>query len=118
MSDQPRIDAFQETRTKYNEVLAKYADRTAKKFYGIDADAYGPAGSLSVKTKHLLGLSTSMVLRCDDCILYHLIECHKAGATNEEVQETFSICMLVGGSICIPHVRRAMDIWDKELADK
>ena len=86
MSNTPRIDKFQETRTKYNEVLAKYADRTAKKFYGIDGDAYGPAGSLSVKTKHLMGLSTSMVLRCDDCILYHLIECHKAGATSEEIQ--------------------------------
>ena len=115
MTKQPRIDKFNTTRTKYNKVLAKYANRTAKKFYGIDADAYGPSDALTVKTKHLLGLATSIVLRCDDCILYHLIECHKAGATSAEIQETFSICMLVGGSICIPHLRRAMDIWDKEL---
>ena len=75
------------------------------------------AGTLDKKSKELLGFVASLVLRCDDCILYHTIECHKAGVTSEELAEAVSIGMLVGGSITIPHVRRAMDVWDKELAD-
>jgi len=94
-----KIEKFNEERANYNEVLAKYAN------------------TLDKKSKELLGFVASLVLRCDDCILYHTIECHKAGVTSEELAEAVSIGMLVGGSITIPHVRRAMDVWDKELAD-
>jgi len=109
-----KVEEFQTQRTAYNEVLAKYANRSQKTFYGLDAATY-QAGDLDKKTKELLGFIASLVLRCDDCILYHLIECHKAGVTSEELAETVSIGMLVGGSITIPHVRRAMKVWDEEL---
>ncbi len=110
-----KVEEFQSERSAYNEILAKYANRAQKTFYGLDAATYQP-GALDMKTKELLGFSTSLVLRCDDCILYHLIECHKAGVTSEELAETVSVAMLVGGSITIPHVRRAMKVWDEELA--
>lgn len=109
-----KIEEFQIQRTSYNQVLAKYANRSQKTFFGLDAAAY-QAGALDKKSKELLGFIASLVLRCDDCILYHLIECHKAGVTSEELAETVSIGMLVGGSITIPHVRRAMKVWDEEL---
>ncbi|MBN8531503.1 MAG: carboxymuconolactone decarboxylase family protein [Alphaproteobacteria bacterium] len=116
-SHSPRIDAFREQRDAYNQVLAKYANAEQKRFFGLDATTY-QAGHLDKKTKELLGFVASLVLRCDDCILYHLIESHKAGVKSEELAEAVSIGMLVGGSITIPHVRRAMDIWDKELEGK
>ena len=111
-----KIEEFQTERTAYNEVLAKYANRSQKTFFGLDAKTY-EAGALDKKTKELLGFVASLVLRCDDCILYHTIECHKAGVNSEELAEAVSIGMLVGGSITIPHVRRAMDVWDKELVN-
>lgn len=109
-----KIESFNTERTAYNEVLAKYANSSQKRFFGLDAKTY-EAGALDKKTKELLGFVASLVLRCDDCILYHLIESHKAGVNSEELADAVSIGMLVGGSITIPHVRRAMDIWDKEL---
>ncbi len=109
-----KVTEFNESREAYNQVLAKYANPMQKRFFGLDASTY-EAGALDKKTKELMGLSTSMVLRCDDCILYHLIQCHKAGVTTEELVEAVGICMLVGGSITIPHVRRAMKVWDEEL---
>lgn len=112
-----RVQAFSEQRDAYNQVLAKYANAEQKRFFGLDASTYQP-GHLDKKTKELLGFVASLVLRCDDCILYHLIESHKAQVSSEELSEAVSIAMLVGGSITIPHVRRAMDIWDKELAGK
>lgn len=111
-----KVEKFNSEREAYNRVLAKYANRSQKTFFGLDAKTY-EAGALDKKTKELLGFVSSLVLRCDDCILYHLIECHKAGVTSEELSESVSIGMLVGGSITIPHIRRAMDIWDKELAN-
>ena len=111
---QSKVAAFQEERAAYNEVLAKYANSSQKRFFGLDSKTYEP-GALDKKTKELLGFVSSLVLRCDDCILYHLIECHKAGVTSEELADAVSIGMLVGGSITIPHVRRAMKVWDDEL---
>ena len=111
-----KVDEFKAKRDKQNEVLAKYANRNQKKFYGLDATTY-QSGALDKKTKELLGFTASLVLRCDDCILYHLIECKEAGVTSEELSEATSIGMLVGGSITIPHIRRAMEIWDKDLQD-
>lgn len=103
-----------EERDMYNKVLAKYANTSMKKFYGLDNATYDK-GALDKKTKELLGLIASFVLRCDDCILYHLIQSHKAGVTSEELSELLMIGMLVGGSITIPHLRRAMKVWDEEL---
>lgn len=109
-----KVEEFQTKRSAYNEILAKYANGTQKRFFGLDAKTY-EGGHLDKKTKELLGFVASLVLRCDDCILYHLIECHKAGVRSEELSEAVSIGMLVGGSITIPHVRRAMKVWDEEL---
>lgn len=109
-----KIQKFNVERAAYNDVLAKYANRSQKTFFGLDAKTYEP-GALDKKSKELMGFVASLTLRCDDCILYHLIECHKAGVTSEELAETVQIAMLVGGSITIPHVRRAMKVWDEEL---
>lgn len=112
-----KIKQFQQEREAYNTVLAKYANRSQKTFFGLDSKTY-EGGALDHKTKELLGFVSSLVLRCDDCILYHLIQCHKAGVTSEELSDAVSVGMLVGGSITIPHVRRAMKIWDEELASE
>lgn len=109
------VQKFNEEREAYNEILAKYANRAQKTFFGLDAKTYEP-GALDKNQKELLGFVASLTLRCDDCILYHLIQCQKAGVTSEELAETVQIAMLVGGSITIPHVRRAMKVWDEELA--
>lgn len=106
------FEEFENKRNQQNQILAKYANREQKTFYGLDAKTYAPK-SLDKKTKELLGFVASLVLRCDDCILYHLIECKKAGVTSEELSEAVSIGMLVGGSITIPHIRRAMQAWDE-----
>jgi AhpD family alkylhydroperoxidase len=103
-----------EERDDYNKVLSKYANTSMKRFYGLDSATYDK-GALDKKTKELLGLVSSFVLRCDDCILYHLIQSHKVGVTSEELSEALMIGMLVGGSITIPHLRRAMKVWDEEL---
>ncbi len=110
-----KVDQFNDERTAYNTVLAKYANSSQKRFYGLDASMY-EAGALDKKTKELLGFVASLVLRCDDCILYHLIQCAKEHVTSEELSETVAIGLLVGGSITIPHIRRAMAVWDAELA--
>lgn len=110
-----KIEEFTEERDAYNTILAKYANRAQKTFFGLDAKTY-ESGALDKKTKELLGFIASLVLRCDDCILYHLIGCKKAGVNSEELAEAVQIGMLVGGSITIPHVRRAMKVWDEELA--
>lgn len=109
-----KVEQFTEERAAYNEVLARYANSNQKRFFGLDAGTYAP-GALDKRTKELLGFVASLVLRCDDCILYHLIECHKAGIGSEELSEAVTIGMVVGGSITIPHVRRAMKVWDEEL---
>ncbi|WP_435642110.1 carboxymuconolactone decarboxylase family protein [Micavibrio aeruginosavorus] len=111
-----KIESFKSTREKQNAILAKYANQQQKRFFGLDAATY-QAGALDKKTKELLGFTASLVLRCDDCILYHLIACKESGVTSEELSEAVGIAMLVGGSITIPHVRRAMSIWDEELQD-
>ncbi len=83
-----------------------------RRFFALDTQTY-QAGALDVKTKELLGLVASMVLRCDDCISYHVAQCKEAGVTREEFFETFSVGLVVGGSIVIPHLRRAVDFLDQ-----
>ena len=83
-----------------------------KRFFALDHQAY-EAGTLSPKVKELLGLVASLVLRCDDCITYHLIRCSEEGVTRDEFLETFNIALIVGGSITIPHLRRAFDMLEQ-----
>ena len=105
------VKDFNEYRSKMNERLLGQDNIVLKRFFSLDNQAYQD-GALSEKTKELLGLVASMVLRCDDCIKYHLGTCHELGVTTAEIFEVFSIANLVGGSICIPHTRRAAEYWD------
>ena len=105
---------FQQERSRLNELVMKYAGRGIKRFYSIDAQVYEP-GALPAKTKELLGLVASVVLRCDDCVRYHLINCHQQGVASAELEEALAIAMVVGGSITIPHIRRAFAAWAELL---
>lgn len=105
------IQDFQKNRNTLNDLVMKYAGLGTKRFYSLDSQAYRD-GALPVKTKELLGLVASFVLRCDDCIKYHVIRCHEEGVTDAEFEEALSIGLLVGGSITIPHQRRAFQAWD------
>ena len=98
---------FNEFRARMNEIILGAGNLTINRFFALDNRAY-EAGALGVKTKEMLGLVSSMVLRCDDCITYHIERCQQEGATREEFLEVFSIALVVGGSIVIPHLRRAM----------
>ena len=110
MSD--RVKAFTEFRQRMNERILEHDNQTVRRFFALDTQAYRD-GALDVKTKELLGLVASMVLRCDDCISYHVAQCKEAGVTREELFETFSVALVVGGSIVIPHLRRAVDFLDE-----
>ncbi|MBE0648710.1 MAG: carboxymuconolactone decarboxylase family protein [Bacteroidales bacterium] len=105
------IDDFNEYRQRMNERILESDNKVIKRIFNIDTNAYMD-GALPVKTKELLGLVASMVLRCDDCVKYHLIKCHENSVSSEELNETFGIATLVGGSIVIPHLRRAVEFWD------
>ncbi len=110
MSDQ--INEFNEYRQRMNDVILSKENKVLKRFWSLDNQTYQD-GALPVKTKELMGLVASMVLRCDDCIKYHLGTCHELGCTTEEIYEVFSVANLVGGSICIPHTRRAAEFWEE-----
>ena len=105
-----QVKEFNDYRVKMNEVILAEDNKSLKRFFSLDHQTYAE-GALSVKSKELLGLVASMVLRCDDCIKYHLGTCYDLGVTTEELYEVFSIANLVGGSICIPHTRRAAEYW-------
>lgn len=105
------VKDFNEYRAKMNERIFAQNNKALNRFFALDKNTYED-GELDKKTKELLGLVASMVLRCDDCIRYHLGTCHELGVTREEVFEVFAIANLVGGSICIPHTRRATEYWD------
>jgi AhpD family alkylhydroperoxidase len=105
------IEQFQDEREKLNDLVMKYAGLGTKRFYSLDSQCYRE-GALPVKTKEMLGLVASFVLRCDDCIKYHVIRCHEEGVTDAEFEEALSIGLLVGGSITIPHQRRAFEAWE------
>lgn len=110
------IEKFQQERQALNELVMKYAGLGTKRYYSLDSQAYRE-GVLPAKTKELLGLVASFVLRCDDCITYHVIRCHEEGVSSEELEEALFIGLIVGGTITIPHQRRAMRAWD-ELKNK
>lgn len=107
-----RIDQFRTRREALNATILKRGNITIKRFFGIDTAAYREA-ALDAKTKELLGLVASTVLRCDDCITYHLIRCREEGVTDAEMDETMAVALVVGGSITIPHLRRAYELWDE-----
>ena len=105
------IDEFNEYRSKMNEKILAADNKVLKRFFNLDTNAYQD-GALDKRTKELLGLVASMVLRCDDCIRYHLGTAHELGVSKEAIYEVFAIANLVGGSICIPHTRRAVEYWE------
>ena len=105
------VKEFNDYRSKMNDVILEQKNLTLNRFFNLDMHAYAD-GALDAKTKEMLGLVASMVLRCDDCIKYHLGKCFELGVTKEELFEVFAIANLVGGSICIPHTRRAVEYWE------
>jgi len=105
------LDEFREFRERMDEEIRDADNLTVNRFYALDDRAYRD-GALGTRTKELLGLVASMVLRCDDCVTYHLIRCREEGFTDEELFEAFSVALVVGGSIVIPHLRRAVDTLD------
>ncbi len=107
-----KLDEFNTYREKMNEKILALDNKVIKRIYNIDTNAY-MEGALPVKTKEMMGLVASMVLRCDDCVRYHLIKCHEQKVNREELSEVFAIATLVGGSIVIPHLRRAVEFWDE-----
>jgi len=119
-----RYEQFQAYRTKMNcRILGDDAERqgkpggtlVTKRFFSLDGKTYED-GTLPAKTKELLGLVASMVLRCDDCIAYHIDQCVKVGVSDEELWETFDVALIVGGSIVIPHLRRGVEFLDQARA--
>ena len=109
MSQTP--EEFNAYRSKMNERILGQNHKLINRFFNLDTNTYAP-GALPVKTKEMLGLVASMVLRCDDCIRYHVEKCFEEGVTEEEIFEIVAIANLVGGSIVIPHFRRAVEFWD------
>ena len=107
-----RVAAFNDFRARMNERILGEDNQVIRRFFSLDTQTYR-AGALDVKTKELLGLVASMVLRCDDCIAYHVGQCREAGVERDEFFETFSVALVVGGSIVIPHLRRAVDFLDR-----
>lgn len=107
-----RYDEFQKFRTDLNEKILARGTLNTKRFFTLDSKTYEP-GALDAKTKELLGLTASMVLRCDDCIAYHIDQCVQAGASDAELFEALDIALIVGGSIVIPHLRRAVSFLEE-----
>ena len=110
--EKDRVAEFTEFRKRMNERILAEPNQVVRRFFALDTQTY-QAGALDVKTKELLGLVASMVLRCDDCISYHVAQCREAGVTRAEMFEAFSVGLVVGGSIVIPHMRRAVDFLDR-----
>jgi AhpD family alkylhydroperoxidase len=106
------VDEFNEYRTKMNEVILSKDNLVIKRLWNLDTNTY-TAGALDVKTKELMGLVASMVLRCDDCIKYHLGKAQETGVTTEELYEVFAVANIVGGTIVVPHTRRAAEYWEE-----
>ncbi|RYD15354.1 MAG: carboxymuconolactone decarboxylase family protein [Lysobacteraceae bacterium] len=111
-----RVQAFAEFRRRMNERILGQDNQVVRRFFALDTQTY-KAGALDVKTKEMLGLVASLVLRCDDCISYHVAQCVEAGLDDDEFFEVFSVGLVVGGSIVIPHLRRAVDFLDGLRAD-
>lgn len=94
-----------------NDKIIGENNKVLKRIFNLDTNAFAE-GALDKKTKEIIGLTSSMVLRCDDCVKYHLGKCHEMGFTSEQIYEAFSIANLIGGTIVIPHLRRAVEYWE------
>lgn len=110
MADQ--IKEFNDYRSKMNDVILGKDNLVIKRLFNLDTQTYAE-GALNVKTKEMLGLVASMVLRCDDCIKYHLLKCYEQGCSTEEIYEVFAVANIVGGTIVIPHTRRGAEFWEE-----
>jgi AhpD family alkylhydroperoxidase len=106
------LDEFRKFRERMNAEILGENNLVINRFFALDTRTY-EAGALDVKTKELLGLVASLVLRCDDCVTYHLVRCAEEDVSRAEIFETLSVGLVVGGSIVIPHLRRAVDRWDE-----
>ncbi len=106
-----KVEEFNSYREKMNERILTADNKVIKRIFNLDTNAFSD-GAIDSRTKEMLGLVSSMVLRCDDCVRYHLGKCHEAGLSSEEVFEIFAVANLVGGTIVIPHLRRAVEYWD------
>ena len=106
-----RLDEFQAYRARMNERIAQMNHLGVNRFFNLDTNAYKD-GALPGKTKELLGLAASMVLRCNDCIDYHIVQCVEAGWTDQELYDAFNVALIVGGSVVIPHLRHAAETLD------
>ncbi|CAM4114552.1 carboxymuconolactone decarboxylase family protein [Gillisia limnaea] len=106
-----QVEEFNSYRERMNDKILKDNNKIIKRIFNLDTNAFAP-GALDIKTKELLGLVASTVLRCDDCVRYHLETCYKEGISKEEVVETLGIATLIGGTIVIPHLRRAYEFWE------
>jgi len=106
-----KVDQFNEYRSRMNERILSVDNKVVKRIFNVDTNAYAE-GALSIKTKELMGLVASLVLRCDDCIRYHLLKCRENNVSEEELFEVMGIATLVGGTIVVPHMRRAVEFWD------
>ncbi len=106
------VEQFNEYRSKMNEKILAADNLIIKRIFNLDTNAYQP-GVLDGKSKELIGLTCSLVVRCDDCVKYHLGKCKEIGLSSEEVQEAIGIATLIGGTIVIPHLRRAFEFWEE-----
>lgn len=107
-----KVDEFNDYRSSMNERILAVDNKVIKRIFNVDTNAYTD-GALPVKTKELMGLVASLVLRCDDCIKYHLLKCKENNVSEEELFEVLGIGTLVGGTIVVPHMRRAVEFWDE-----
>jgi len=106
-----KVQKFNDYRSEMNDKILSNDNKVIKRIFNLDTNAF-KKGHLPVKTKELMGLVASAVLRCDDCIAYHLETCYKEGVSKEEIMETLSIATLIGGTIVIPHLRKAYEFWE------
>src|SRR5512133_3918387 len=106
------INDFRIYREKMNKKILASDNKVMKRIYNIDTNTYTD-GALSAKTKEMLGLVSSMVLRCDDCVKYHLEKCFEQNVSTDEIMEIFAVANIVGGTIVIPHTRRALEYWEE-----
>jgi hypothetical protein len=106
------VEQFNNYRTTMNKQILDADNLLLKRIFNLDTNAYA-AGELDIKTKELIGLTCSLVLRCDDCVKYHLGKCHELGFTTAQVHEAMSVATLVGGTIVVPHLRRAFEYWSE-----
>jgi AhpD family alkylhydroperoxidase len=111
------VEEFNRYRSQMNEKILSADNLVLKRIFNLDANCYAE-GALSVTTKEMIGLACSMVLRCDDCVRYHLGKCKELGITKEQVFEVFAIANLIGGTIVIPHLRRAVEYWEALETEK